>query len=93
MFLSGEDTTLRMITQVLWQGHTERYNRRLPNDAVRMFKTLILRELGQVSDEYPEYQILGRLSSQRFWESGSVTMFQTQNRSGINGRFSRKRRS
>ena len=82
-----------MITQVLWYGHTERYNRRLPNDAVLMFKTLILRERYQLSDKYLEYQILGRLSSQRFWESGSVAMLQTQNRSGINGRFSRKRRS
>ena len=39
---------------------------RPPNDAVVMVKTLILRELYQLSDDAMEYQILDRLSFQRF---------------------------
>ena len=39
---------------------------RPPNDAVVMVKTLILRELYQLSDDAIEYQILDRLSFQRF---------------------------
>ena len=39
---------------------------RPPNDAVVMVKTLILRELYQLSDDAVEYQILDRLSFQRF---------------------------
>ncbi|OQX29701.1 MAG: hypothetical protein B0D92_02390 [Spirochaeta sp. LUC14_002_19_P3] len=39
---------------------------RPPNDAVLMFKTLILRELYQLSDDSMEYYILDRLSFQRF---------------------------
>ena len=39
---------------------------RPPNDAVLMFKTLILRELYQLSDDSMEYYILDRLRFQRF---------------------------
>ena len=39
---------------------------RPPNDAVVMVKTLILRELYQLSDDAIEYQIMDRLSFQRF---------------------------
>jgi len=39
---------------------------RPPNDAVVMVKTLILRELYQLSDDALEYQIMDRLSFQRF---------------------------
>ena len=39
---------------------------RPPNDAVMMFKTLVLRELYQLSDDNMEYQIMDRLSFQRF---------------------------
>ena len=39
---------------------------RPPNDAVIMVKTLILRELYQLSDDAIEFQILDRLSFQRF---------------------------
>ena len=39
---------------------------RPPNDAVVMVKTLILRELYQLSDDAMEYQIMDRLSFQRF---------------------------
>jgi len=39
---------------------------RPPNDAVIMVKTLILRELYQLSDDAMEFQIMDRLSFQRF---------------------------
>ncbi len=39
---------------------------RPPNDAVVMVKTLILRELYQLSDDAMEYRIMDRLSFQRF---------------------------
>lgn len=39
---------------------------RPPNDAIVMIKALILRELYQLSDEALEYQLLDRLSFQRF---------------------------
>jgi len=39
---------------------------RPPNDAVVMVKTLILRELYQLSDDAMEFQIMDRLSFQRF---------------------------
>ena len=39
---------------------------RPPNDAVVMVKTLILRELYQLSDDGIEFQIMDRLSFQRF---------------------------
>ena len=39
---------------------------RPPNDAVVMVKTLILRELYQLSDDAVEFQIMDRLSFQRF---------------------------
>ena len=39
---------------------------RPPNDAVVMIKTLILRELYQLSDDAMEFQIMDRLSFQRF---------------------------
>ena len=47
-------------------GRDPRKGGRPPHDAVRMFKVLVLRELYARSDEQVEYQIVDRLSFQRF---------------------------
>ena len=46
-------------------GRDPRKGGRLPHEAARMFKVLVLRELYALSDEQVEYQIADRLSFQR----------------------------
>ena len=54
------------IEQAMHKAHRKDGKGRPPNDAVLMFKTLVLRELYQLSDHGLEYQIMDRLSFQRF---------------------------
>ena len=54
------------VERVMREANPKGPGGRPPNDAVVMVKTLILRELYQLSDDAMEYQILDRLSFQRF---------------------------
>ncbi|MBT3274105.1 MAG: IS5 family transposase [Spirochaetales bacterium] len=54
------------VERVMREANPKGPGGRPPNDAVVMVKTLILRELYQLSDDSMEYQIMDRLSFQRF---------------------------
>ena len=54
------------IEKAMRKENREHGKGRPPNDAVLMFKTLVLRELHQLSDDRMEYCIMDRLSFQRF---------------------------
>lgn len=54
------------VERVMREANPKGPGGRPPNDAVVMVKTLILRELYQLSDDAMEYQIMDRLSFQRF---------------------------
>ena len=56
----------RPVEEVMREKNPRGPGGRPPNDAVVMVKTLILRELYQLSDDAMEYQIMDRLSFQRF---------------------------
>ena len=56
----------RPVEQAIRETDPKGSGGRPPNDAVVMVKTLILRELYQLSDDVMEFQIMDRLSFQRF---------------------------